>query len=265
MVSCRFRLIARSIGIIGIICGAIVSATADAWAQDTPATPAPNSSNPSGPSGFRRFVGDVFHDYWNMLDSRENAQIAVGGGVLAATVHFQDHKWSEEASPTATPTALQPGATYGNLALQFPLAITWWIVGHVAGSERGADAGRDLVRAQISGASWSYLLKYSVNRTRPNGDPRSFPSGHATASFATAAVLQEHYGWKLGLPMYAAAMYVAAERVTQQKHWPSDVVFGATLGIMSGRTVTLHVRRERLSIQPHAIPGGGAVFVNVER
>jgi len=217
------------------------------------------------PSGFRGFVGDVFHDYWNFVASPENARLAAGGGIVAATVHFNDHKWSDEASPTATPTALQPGATYGNLAFQFPLGITWWIIGHVAGSDRAADTGRDIVRAQISGASWAYLLKYSVNRTRPNGDPRSFPSGHATASFATATVLQEHYGWKLGIPFYAAAAYVAAERVTERKHWPSDVVFGAALGTISGRTVTLHVRRERLMVQPHAVPGGGALIVHVQR
>ena len=239
----------------------IVVAAAQASAQDASAA-APNAANPSG---FRSFVGDVFHDYWTFVSSAENARLAVGGGILAATVHFNDHKWSDEASPTATPYALQPGATYGNLAFQFPLGITWWIIGHVAGSDRAADAGRDIVRAQISGASWAYLLKYSVNRTRPNGDPRSFPSGHATASFATATVLQEHYGWKLGIPFYAAAAYVAAERVTEKKHWPSDVVFGAALGTISGRTVTLHVRRERLTVQPHAVPGGGALIVHVQR
>ena len=70
---------------------------------------------------------------------------------------------------------------------------------------------------------------------------------------------------KARLPMYAAATYVAAERVTQQKHWPSDVVFGAAVGTISGRTVTLHVRRERLTVQPHAVPGGGALIVHVER
>jgi membrane-associated phospholipid phosphatase len=209
-------------------------------------------------------VSDVFHDYWNLVSDAGNAQIAAGGTVLAATVHFQDHKWSEEASPTATPTAFEPGAVYGNLGFQFPLAITWWIVGHAAGSDRGADAGRDLVRAQISGASWSYALKYAVNRTRPNGDPRSFPSGHATASFATAMVLQEHYGWKLGLPAFLAASYVGVERVTQKKHWPSDVVAGATLGVISGRTVTLHVRHERFNVHPQIVPGGGALMIRVQ-
>jgi hypothetical protein len=216
-----------------LVAALIVVPAAQLVAQD--ATP-PVTTSTAQPSAFRSFVGDVFHDYWNFVASADNARLAAGGVILAATVHFNDHKWSDEASPTVTPAALTPGATYGNLAFQFPLGITWWIIGHVAGSDRAADAGRDIVRAQISGASWAYLLKYSVNRTRPNGDPRSFPSGHATASFAT-----------------------------ERKHWPSDVVFGAALGTISGRTVTLHVRRERLTVQPHAVPGGGALIVHVQR
>ena len=217
--------------------------------------------------GFKGFVADVGHDYWNFVSMPDNARIAVGGLALTGTVHFGDHPIEEDTAHVSatTATTLKPGATYGNLAFQVPLALTWWIVGHVAGSERGASAGRDLLRAQISGATFTYILKYATDRTRPNGDPRSFPSGHATASFATATVLQEHYGWKLGVPAYAFAAYVAGERGTQEKHWASDVTSGAVVGFMSGRTVTLHLRRERVAIQPHAVPGGGGVTVNVLR
>jgi membrane-associated phospholipid phosphatase len=76
-------------------------------------------------------------------------------------------------------------------------------------------------------------------------------------------VLQEHYGWKLGLPMFAAATYVCAERVTNTKHWPSDVVFGSAVGLMSGRTVTLRLRQRRLIVSPRAAPGGAMVVVDV--
>ncbi len=93
--------------------------------------------------------------------------------------------------------------------VQVPLAVGWWAVSRLTESERGAAAGRDLLRAQISAVSWTYAFKYAVNRERPNGDPRSFPSGHASATFATAMVLQEHYGWKIGVPVFAAAAYTA--------------------------------------------------------
>jgi membrane-associated phospholipid phosphatase len=261
---------ARGRVIAGVVCASLkLSSAAFAQQEAAPvsvgaaieAAEAQSATGPiTKPSGTRAFVSDVLHDYANLCTSRENANLAAGGVILSATTHFQDHTWSQELSPTA----LAPGATYGNLAFQFPLAITWWIVGHAAGSDNSADAGRDLLRVQILSSSWAYALKYATNRTRPNGDPRSFPSGHATAAFATATVLQEHYEWKLGLPMYAAAAYVAAERVTQQKHWPSDVVAGAALGTICGRTVTLHVRRSRLNAQPQAVPRGGAVIVHVQ-
>lgn len=215
----------------------------------------------SEPSPFKSFLSDVGRDYRNYL-TLENGQWALVGGTAAGVFAGVDHALAD-ATAAPTPTALKPGQTYGNLAFQFPLAVTWWIAGHAAGSQRGADAGRDLLRAQISAVSWTYAIKYSVNRTRPNGDPRSFPSGHTSASFATAMVLQRHYGWKLGLPMFAASTYTAAERVTNNKHWASDVAFGAVIGMLSGRTVTLHLRGAQLGINPVAVPGGGGVVVHV--
>lgn len=219
------------------------------------------------PSGFKGFMVDVGHDYWNFVSDVDNLRLAAAGGVVSGTAHFADKRLAEDTAVVSplTATTLKPGATYGNLAFQFPLAITWWIVGHVAGSERGADAGRDLLRAQISAASFTYAIKYAVNRTRPNGDPRSFPSGHASASWATAMVLQQHYGWKVSVPAFALATYVAGERVTQNKHWVSDVTFGATVGLISGRTVTLHLKRERVSVTPHAVHGGAGVIVHVSQ
>ena len=55
--------------------------------------------------------------------------------------------------------------------------------------------GRDLVRAQIVTQTLTQVLKYSGQRERPDGsNNKSFPSGHSSGSFATATVLQRHYG-----------------------------------------------------------------------
>jgi membrane-associated phospholipid phosphatase len=132
-------------------------------------------------------------------------------------------------------------------------------VGHSTGSQRGAAAGRDLLRAQISAVSWTYALKFVVNRDRPNGDTRSFPSGHASATFATAMVLQEYYGWKIGVPMFGLATYTAVSRLTENKHWASDVAFGAVLGMVCGRTVTVRMRHARFALAPQVVPGGAAI------
>jgi len=233
-----------------------------AMARDAPALRQPPAAYE--PGGFRRFAGDVAHDYRNIF-SMDNLPWAVAGATATAAFVPVDEEL-REATAEPTPLALKPGATYGNLAFQFPLAITWWIVGHASDSLRAADAGRDLVRAQISAMSWTYVIKYAVDRTRPNGDPRSFPSGHTSATFATATVLQEHYGWKVGVPFYALATYTAAERVMNDKHWASDVAFGAVVGVLSGRTVTRHLRGGgRVTLGARALPGGGEVVVHVLR
>jgi hypothetical protein len=236
---------------------------------DPAAEPAPRPSQEqegnlavSGGSGFKRFVKDVGSDYRNTF-SKETA-IWYGAGLAAASlVHLADEDIREALTdpPDPTQAAFEGGDTYGNVACQLPLAVGWWAIGHAVGNARAADAGRDLLRAQINAASWTYALKFAVNRDRPNGDKRSFPSGHASASFATAMVLQQHYGWKLGVPFFAGATYTAVSRIGIDKHWTSDVVFGAVIGMASARTVTLRLRKHKINLVPVAVPGGGGVAV----
>jgi len=260
----------------------IAASPALAWAQEVPppaaavegdvASPVPGQTMPavgqeSVPQGSSlvRFLKDVGGDYKHFF-SKETAYWYTGGFAAAGLVHFADEEAAEALfdPPSATQTALEGGDKYGNLTWQVPLAVGWWVTGHAMGSSRGADAGRDLVRAQISATSWAYVLKFAFDRERPNGDPRSFPSGHSTASFATAMVLQEHYGWKVGVPFFAASTYTAVSRLTINKHWASDVTFGAFVGMASARTITLHVRNQKFALAPLPARGGGGVaFVRV--
>ena len=84
----------------------------------------------------------------------------------------------------------------------------------------------------------TYALKYGINETRPNGGSQSFPSGHASISFASAEFMRKRYGWEYGLPAYAAASFVAYSRVEAGEHHPQDVVAGAAIGIISSYIFT---------------------------
>jgi hypothetical protein len=96
----------------------------------------------------------------------------------------------------------------------------------------------DMLDASIVNFGYTELIKVAVGRERPNGqDNKSFPSGHTSNSFALAAVAERHYGWKLGVPAYLVAGLVGASRLEQDKHYLSDVVAGAALGYIVGRTV----------------------------
>ncbi len=73
-------------------------------------------------------------------------------------------------------------------------------------------------------------LKYGINRTRPNGEPYSFPSGHTSFAFQGAVFIQRRYGWKLGLLALLAASFVGFSRVESDWHFVSDVMAGAAIG-----------------------------------
>lgn len=225
----------------------------------------PKQLEPTDTRGAVRFIRDVGGDYKHFFSEETATWLLVGSGAALA-IHAADEALRMQTeSPSSLMAQLDGGQQYGGAGVQFAMAIAWWGIGHAAGSARGAAAGRDLLRAQISAVSWTYAVKYPVNRTRPNGDPRSFPSGHSSAVFATAIVLQDHYGWKLGVPAFGAAIYTAASRITNNKHWASDVTFGAFLGMASGRTVTLHLRDTKVALVPWAVPRGAGVRVDVTR
>ena len=105
-------------------------------------------------------------------------------------------------------------------------------------------------------------IKVSVQRDRPDGTEYSFPSGHTSVTFASATVLQRHFGPKVGIPAYGLATFVAASRINEKRHFLSDVAFGAAIGILSGRTVTIGSGDKRFAVTPMAAPNGVGVSLN---
>ena len=62
------------------------------------------------------------------------------------------------------------------------------------------------------------------------------------------------------MPTYAIATYVAFSRLYEDRHHLSDVVFGATVGMIAGRTVTRH-GRHNYAMVPLSVPGGIGIGV----
>ena len=90
----------------------------------------------------------------------------------------------------------------------------------------------DLVQAQILTEMLVEPLKWSTQRLRPDGsNSLSFPSGHAAITFAAATVIERHLGWRKAILGYGIASYVAVSRLHDNRHWLSDVVFGAARGV----------------------------------
>src|SRR4029079_18966435 len=134
-----------------------------------------------------------------------------------------------------------------------------YIFGRSVGNEAVESVGASLVRAQVLNTLLTESIKVAVHRTRPDKGNFSFPSGHASATFATATVLERTFGWKFGVPAYGLAAYVAGSRVQGNQHYASDVIFGAAVGIVAGRTVAIGHGAGRFDVAPMAVPGGAGI------
>jgi hypothetical protein len=80
-------------------------------------------------------------------------------------------------------------------------------------------------------------MKSSIHVMRPDGsNSKSFPSGHTATAFVGAHILFKEYKdtspW-IGIAGYTVAAGTGALRILNKKHWLSDVVTGAGIGIVS--------------------------------
>ena len=83
-----------------------------------------------------------------------------------------------------------------------------------------------------------FPLKKIIKRVRPNGQLKSFPSRHTAASFLGSEMLRQELNEKYSAwsySGYAVAVGTAAMRLYRNKHWFSDVLAGAVLGVISIR------------------------------
>ena len=91
--------------------------------------------------------------------------------------------------------------------------------------------------ATILMGSVVYSLKNTTNVTRPDGsDKHSFPSGHTATAFMTATMLSKEYGERyplISVGAYGLATATGLMRISNNKHWLSDAMFGAGVGILS--------------------------------
>jgi len=209
-------------------------------------------------TGVHALVKNLFDDVKH-LPSKENAYWAAFGGGLALAVHPADDDLNEFfVGNDLAEKIFKPGAIIGQLYTLLPTAVTVYVVGRAKDLPKTSHMGMDLIQSLLIAEGITQGLKYATRRERPDGSGKtSFPSGHAADTFAFATALERHLGWKGAVPAYMIASYVAISRLPANRHWFSDTVFGATVGIIAGRTVTRHGRDFPVSVAP--TPGG--VFI----
>jgi membrane-associated phospholipid phosphatase len=115
------------------------------------------------------------------------------------------------------------------------------------GLKLGGYEGRSDWPRLLASAGMSYLImaglvngiKYSAKEMRPDGSTaNSWPSGHTATAFVGATLLHKEYGltrspwWSVA--GYGVATATGVMRVLNNRHWISDVMSGAGIGILSG-------------------------------
>jgi len=192
-------------------------------------------------------------------DSRDWRNLSIGvigvGAVGIADPWIRD---AAQRSRTQTTDdiarAVQP---FGNYYAFGSLAV-FYIAGAAFHHREARTTAIDGLDASILAAGViSPALKLVAGRSRPYQSENaydfhpfsgnaSFPSGHTTEAFAVASVVASHYptAW-VRVAAYGIAGLVGYSRVNDNDHFASDVVAGAIIGTVVGRTVVAINGRER--------------------
>lgn len=187
---------------------------------------------------------------------QSNLYILAGGGALTGMSFEYDDNAKEFASNLITVEQAQTGSLLGGGAPLIGVALIQIAVDQ--------DAGLAHARAMMLTAASHISLAFITQRQRPNESPTrlSFPSGHASHTFASATSLAYSYGPWIGSLAYGAAIWNGLSRIREEAHWASDVVAGATLGIFWGRASAKAFDKQdsHLSWHPSILPGGGSLM-----
>lgn len=233
-----------------------------AWAGQAPA--------PVRHTGLKALLYTTGADF-KAFPRRRSTWVILGAGAAAAALgHPADDTLNARLVGSRTVGRFfAPGKYIGSFYVQLGTATGLYLVGRyvlppVEGEPRTnkvSHLGFDLVRALVVSQALTQGMKVAVRRDRPTGECCAFPSGHASAAFATASVLERHLGYRGAWPTFVVASYVAASRLHDNRHFLSDVLFGSALGIASGWTVVGRHGRSDYAVLPAPTRGGAMVTV----
>ena len=246
----------------------------------SPSPPAPSQaggdvhSTPAH-TGFAALAHSTWDDF-KTFPRRKSTWVILGVGAgMAALAHPADDNVNARLMGSkAVSRFWAPGKFVGAAYTQAAVSIGLYTIGRYvvppaadgSRTNKWSHMGFDLLRAQIVSQAFVQGTKYAVRRDRPTGECCSFPSGHATTAFAAASVIERHFGYRMSVPTLLAATYVATSRLHDNRHFLSDVIFGAALGTATGWTVVGRHGRSSYALRPVPVPGGVALeLTHVDR
>lgn len=208
----------------------ITSIICQAKAAEIPAIASDSTATPIDTIPAKKEFGDRLGENRLFQATYFGAPLIIGGLIEK----YQDKKFRTLRNDFM-PEFKRPLDNY----LQFAPAVV--MVGlKAAGVKSRSSWGRMLTTDAIATAmmaSTVQLSKHATNVTRPDGtDNHSFPSGHTATAFMMATMLSKEYGYLspwVSVGSYAVATTTGLMRIANNKHWLSDVMVGAGVGIIA--------------------------------
>lgn len=196
-------------------------------------------------------------------------------GISSAAAYgamYLDKDIKEEIQLTRSETTSFPillGRLYGEPLTPLILGSIYLVSGNSTGNEKNKKIGFEFLQTTAYSVGVTIILKYIFGRERPsttddpflfdpisfrNNDFLSFPSGHTTIAFALSTVISENVDNDLlKIAAFLPAFWTGYTRVYENRHWLSDVIFGAVIGYTTAKFLTgKHNSNDQLIIEEPA-------------
>ncbi len=201
------------------------------------------------------------------------ASLAVAGTALVIDRPLRDEMRRHSGNNAAITQVERFGAQYAA-----GVVGAFYLAGVLADDKTSMQVAQDGIAASlIASGIITPAIKLVAGRSRPRADAgiynfkpfsdtnSSFPSGHTTEAFALASVVANHYDetW-VTCASYSIASLVGLARTYHHAHFASDVVAGAMIGTLVGKSVVAHnaaLKSGKVVLLPEV--GGGLIGVRI--
>jgi hypothetical protein len=194
---------------------------------------------------FKHIPEDVGRNLYGLFTNENLMLFTMGAGLTGLAIMLDENEFDDpddqisHLHETGEESSLgRLGERMGNHIILPSVIASLAITGQIANNRRFKYFSYSLAQGYIVNNLLTISLKEVVSRTRPNQrNDLSFPSGHTSNAFTWATIFSHYYGRKAAIPAYGVATFIAWSRINVDAHYLSDVVFGAALGYIIGRTV----------------------------
>jgi membrane-associated phospholipid phosphatase len=222
------------------------------------------------------FVGNVREDFSYLAKSP--ARLDTEGalwtlGIVGATgiLYWQDQNirhWFRDHR-TSTLDNLSPIVEkFGVFGVDLGLLALYGGTGYLIENEKMKQTALLSLESFLVSGAITVGVKGLVGRARPDVggksdfrpfsidlDYTSFPSGHASDAFSIASVFADmHDSPWVGVAAYSIASLVGLQRIYVERHWASDVVVGAAIGSVVGKSVVYLHKEKKDKDAAYVIP-----------